>query len=145
VLDGTPTERRGGAPFGVRRLRPDEPCKAITAAAVSELLHPSEDRNLTVRECARAQAFPDDFVFTGTTSEQAQQVGNAVPPLLARAVAVALLEGLARARPVEGRGALLSFVPTLSSGRSPALESVSRLVRQTFQGAGRAKERLLWD
>jgi hypothetical protein len=84
-------------------------------------------------------------VFLGSASEQAQQVGNAVPPLLARAIAKALLEGLARARPREGNGALLSFVPTLSSGKSPALEAVTRLVRQKFQGATRVKERLLWD
>jgi DNA (cytosine-5)-methyltransferase 1 len=145
VMDGTPTERRGGAPFGVRRLRPDEPCKAITGGAVSEFLHPVKDRNLTIRECARVQTFPDDFVFLGTASEQAQQLGNAVPPLLARAVARTLLEGLEQARPREGKGVLLSFVPTLSSGKSPALEEVTRLVRQNFQGAGRVKERLLWD
>jgi DNA (cytosine-5)-methyltransferase 1 len=53
VMDGTPTKRRGGAPFGLRRLKADEPCKAITGGAVAEFLHPSEKRNLTIRECAR--------------------------------------------------------------------------------------------
>jgi DNA (cytosine-5)-methyltransferase 1 len=145
VMDGIPTERRGGAPFGVRRLKPDEPCKAITGGAMTEFLHPTEDRNLTLRECARVQTFPDDFVFKGTASEQAQQIGNAVPPLLARAIACALLQGLTQARPDNGKGALLSFVPTLSSGKSPALEAVMRLVRQTFPEVNRFKERLLWD
>ena len=145
VMDGTPTEQRGGAPAGVRRLLPDEPCKAITGGALAEFLHPEEDRGLTLRECARIQTFPDDFVFLGTVSEQAQMIGNATPPLLAAVVARALREGLERPRPREGKGALLSFVPTLSNGKSPALEEVTRMVRCTFQGAGRVRERLLWD
>jgi DNA (cytosine-5)-methyltransferase 1 len=145
VMDGTPTERRGGAPAGVRRLLPDEPSKAITGGALVEFLHPSENRGLTIRECACIQTFPDDFVFLGTASEQAQMIGNAVPPLLATVVARALREGLERAHPRLGKGALLSFVPTLSSGKSPALEEVTRRVRSTFQGAVQVKERLLWD
>ncbi len=47
VMDGTPTERRGGAPVGILRLRGDEPSKAITRGARSEFLHPIEHRNLT--------------------------------------------------------------------------------------------------
>lgn len=145
VMDGTPSERRGGAPYGVRRLKADEPCKAVTGGAVTEFIHPTEHRGLTIRECARVQTFPDGFTFVGTASQQAQQIGNAVPPLLAEAVARALLVGLEQARPRSGHGALLSFVPTLSSGQSPALDKVIRLVRQRFQGAARAKEKLLWD
>lgn len=58
VMDGTPTERRGGAPCGVRRLKPNEPSKAITSGALREFLHPHEDRGLTVRECAVLQRVP---------------------------------------------------------------------------------------
>src|SRR5206468_12426062 len=83
VMDGTPTERRGGAPAGVRRLVPDAPSKAITGGSLAEFLHPSEDRSLTLRECARIQTFPDEFTFQGTCAERAQLIGNAVPPLLA--------------------------------------------------------------
>ena len=57
-MDGTPTDRRGGAPAGLRRSRPDEPCKAITGAARAEFLHPSADRYLSLRECARFKPFP---------------------------------------------------------------------------------------
>jgi DNA (cytosine-5)-methyltransferase 1 len=145
VMDGTPTERRGGAPAGVRRLRPDEPCKAITGGALAEFIHPFEDRGLTLRECARVQTFPDNFTFVGTVAEPAQLIGNAVPPLLAAVLARYLARDLATAEPDGGKGALLSFVPTLSNGMSPALEKVTRMVRETFQGTEPLKQRFLWD
>ena len=50
-------------------------------------IHPTETRTLSVREAARLQSFPDDFVFLGTQMETYHQVGNAVPVLLAEAVA----------------------------------------------------------
>lgn len=49
--------------------------------------HPTLNRCITVREAARLQSFPDDFVFYGSKSSQMKQVGNAVPPLLGKAVA----------------------------------------------------------
>ena len=91
VMDGTPSERRGGAPAGVKRLRADRPSKAITSGAISEFIHPHEDRNLTLRECAKIQTFSDDFTFHGACAEQAQLIGNAVPPLLAWAVAASVM------------------------------------------------------
>ncbi len=51
-------------------------------------LHPEQHRPITHREAARFQAFPDRFRFTGTKIEIARQIGNAVPPLLAKAVAL---------------------------------------------------------
>lgn len=55
-------------------------------------IHPAHDRLLSVRECARAQSFPDKFQFTGSISSRYRQVGNAVPPLLAYALAQKLAE-----------------------------------------------------
>jgi DNA (cytosine-5)-methyltransferase 1 len=146
VMDGTPAERRGGAPAGIRRLLPDEPSKAITGGALSEFLHPFEDRNLTLRECARLQTFSDDFCFRGTCAEQAQLIGNAVPPLLAAMVARALAVDLLAVKPKADRGKLLSFVPTLSNGMSPILDRVTRTVRTAFRAPGSTQKELFqWD
>ena len=145
VMDGTPAERRGGAPAGLRRLRFDEPSKAITGAARNEFIHPTEDRCLTVRECARLQTFPDDFKFFGARSERMQLIGNAVPPLLASRITETVRESLQSAKIGAEPGALLSFVPTLSNGLSPALETVARLVRGRFpEPAGTRLQLDLW-
>ena len=55
-----------------------------------EYIHPSQNRTISIREAARIQSFPDWFVFEGSYSNQYVQVGNAVPPILARAVAAEL-------------------------------------------------------
>lgn len=68
------------------RLRPDEPALTIGNYRKAMLIHPWENRGLSVREAARIQSFPDWYEFKGSIGFQQQQVGNAVPPLLAQAV-----------------------------------------------------------
>lgn len=75
-----------------KRLSENEPSITVGNYRKSMLIHPWEDRGLSVREAARLQSFPDDYVFCGSIGFQQQQVGNAVPPLLARAVFQAILK-----------------------------------------------------
>jgi DNA (cytosine-5)-methyltransferase 1 len=68
------------------RLHPDEPSKVIGNFRKNMVIHPYQNRCLSVREAARLQSFPDSFRFTGSIGFQQEQVGNAVPPLLAKAI-----------------------------------------------------------
>lgn len=80
----------------VDRLDPTLPSKTVIAGGTNgggrSHLHPEIPRTLSVRECARLQTFPDDYVFLGPTARQFTQVGNAVPPVLAATLATALAE-----------------------------------------------------
>ena len=69
------------------RLNYDEPCGTVVNVRKSMWIHPTQDRAISVREAARLQTFPDSFVFCGTKDQQYQQVGNAVPPIMAKAIA----------------------------------------------------------
>jgi DNA (cytosine-5)-methyltransferase 1 len=73
------------------RLRMDAPSVVIGNYRKNMLIHPEQDRGLSVREAARIQSFPDWYEFLGSIGFQQQQVGNAVPPLLATAVFKAIL------------------------------------------------------
>ena len=78
------------------RLLEDDVAATITTRfdtpSSGRFTHPTQNRCITVREAARIQSFPDDFVFYGTKTSQMKQVGNAVPPRFAYAVAKVILK-----------------------------------------------------
>lgn len=77
------------------RLEADEPSVTLTVnfvhPASNKCIHPNQNRALTPREGARIQSFPDNFVFKGNRQQIVKQIGNAVPPLLGKAIAECLL------------------------------------------------------
>lgn len=80
------------------RLIKNEPARTITTRfdtpSSGMFTLPDQDRCLTVREAARIQSFPDNFIFTGGKSNQMLQVGNAVPPLLSATIAHRIVKSL---------------------------------------------------
>lgn len=69
------------------RLNYNDPCGTVVNVRKSMWIHPVLDRAISVREAARLQTFPDSFVFCGSKDKQYQQVGNAVPPIMAKSIA----------------------------------------------------------
>ncbi len=75
------------------KLIADRPCRTITAHLRMDChshIHPSQIRSLTPREAARVQSFPDDYLFLGAYLKTYMQIGNAVPPMMARGIAAAI-------------------------------------------------------
>lgn len=139
VSDGIPTEKRGGAPSGIKRLHGNLQSLTITGAASREFIHPRENRPLTIRECARIQTFPDQYEWKGNAASVIQQIGNAVPPLAARILArhIQYVDGQfgsdIQASHKDGKPRLLGFVLTEASGMSPALKTTQSLLRNIHQ------------
>lgn len=97
--------------LGNRRIDPDKPAPTVTARGDSKggvvvLHHPSNRRRMSVRELATIQGFPIAFEFCGNQSDAYRQIGNAVPPPLAEAVAKCFLELMTKqngSAPLNGR------------------------------------------
>ncbi len=90
-----------GYPNIYGKLDENKPADTITgncgcASAPGRFLHPTSNRVITVREASRLQSFPDYVEFMGSSSQQYKQVGNAVPPLLAKAIALEMKKSLSK-------------------------------------------------
>jgi DNA (cytosine-5)-methyltransferase 1 len=106
-----------------KRLSRDEPGRSITAHIAKDgywYIHPTQHRTLSIREAARVQSFPDDFRFAGQPTHRFRQIGNAVPPLLAEAIAEPLRRALADpavAVPIGGGGEIRGELLAWRAGR----------------------------
>jgi DNA (cytosine-5)-methyltransferase 1 len=80
------------------RLPLEAPSGVMTSGCTNvskgRFAHPTQDRGISFREAARLQSFPDDFVFEGNNDDISRQIGNAVPPLLAEAIAKSIYQWL---------------------------------------------------
>lgn len=98
--------KSGGGKVGFyRRLSWDKPSPTVTTSPhqkATDMCHPEELRPLSVRESARIQTFPDDWIFYGSTASKYRQIGNAVPVLLAKAIGEYLHQRL-QGENVQGR------------------------------------------
>lgn len=104
-----------------RHLKPDMISYTIPASFYSNFIHPKQPRNITSREAARLQSFPDSYVFKGKRTQisskllkqlgkddqnflsQYNQIGNAVPPLLAKAVAKTVFDFISKSKKLKGK------------------------------------------
>jgi DNA (cytosine-5)-methyltransferase 1 len=135
VMDGTPTEKRGGSPSGLKRLRGDLNSLTITGAATREFIHPVANRPLTLREAARLQSFPDSYEFEGKGVAIGQQIGNAFPPLCAAIFAKHIMAIDGRAGTglgcgSEAKAGLLGYKLTEATGMSPALAATDKALKE---------------
>ncbi len=91
-----------------QRIIGDAPSPTITrnftTPSSANCIHPNQDRALSIREGARCQSFPDWFYFLGSTDEKRLQIGNAVPPLLGRAIGESILNAIGSTKKPRTKG-----------------------------------------
>lgn len=130
---------KGGRSGWWRRLTFDLPCPTLVTMpnhASTSLCHPVETRALSIREYGRIQEFPDEWLFSGTLSQQYAQVGNAVPTRLGRVAGEVIAKELDRAL----SGVTPTKTPDSFLPRIIYLQSHVR-TRQWFKGG----ETLVWE
>lgn len=94
IAMGGAFESGGGKVGFYRRLSYNQPSPTLVTSPVQKatmMCHPTQNRPLSIREYARIQQFPDDWIFMGTSAEKYRQIGNAVPVGLAEALGKAVL------------------------------------------------------
>lgn len=92
-----PEELRGGRKYEALMRRMDRKKPAVTIdTGHRTYFHYEELRIPSTREVARLQSFPDSYIFTGPRNDQQKQVGNAVPPMLANAIANAIYKHITK-------------------------------------------------
>jgi DNA (cytosine-5)-methyltransferase 1 len=115
-----------GGPISYRRLVWDEPAGTLVSGHRALPVHPRHPRAISVREAARLQGFTDAFLFEGSASSQIEQVANAVPPPLAKAVCSALGRYQAYGKRIRG-----PLFQRLVKAKSPVLRRrLTNLFRQ---------------
>lgn len=92
---------QSGRYFSLVRTDQNEPCPTVTAAGgmnsgIATVTHPTEKRKFAIAELKRICAFPDDFELSGSYAQQWERLGRAVPPLMMRAIAEAVRDGILR-------------------------------------------------
>lgn len=123
---------RGSHHGAYGRLHPNKPAAAILEGFDSftrgKYGHPYEDRNITLREGARLQTFPDSFIFEGSQREITSLIGNATPPLLAEKLAAAISRHLRR-----NFEALKSSHPFATPSRAKGSKSPKKAIQSRFE------------
>jgi DNA (cytosine-5)-methyltransferase 1 len=115
------------------RQHRDHLCSTIVAHLKKDglmFIHPTQTRSLTPREAARVQSFPDTFEFPQERTHAYSEIGNAVPPLVGKAVGLAIREYLAQ--PHSGDTVLAQMGFALPSDREQAIEELERFVESLF-------------
>jgi site-specific DNA-cytosine methylase len=95
------TGKERGRHFGLIRVDPERPCPTIQKSiggSTTGLVHPWETRHLTISEIKALSSFPDPFRLEGRFSDKWARVGNSVPPLLMRAIALHVREKILKGK-----------------------------------------------